>query len=117
MTNKEQTRIFSKNLNYQISLTHKSQKEICDALEISTSSMNNWCKGNSIPRMGTVQILADYFHIGKSDLLEDMESLSKEKQQGKEDAQLLMLIRQLTPSNKEVLKSTLLALLSAQEPR
>lgn len=71
MTDDEQKKIFSKNLNHYIEKTQKTQKEIADAIEVSPQTFNTWCQGIAIPRMGKVQRLADYFNIGKSDLIDD----------------------------------------------
>lgn len=71
MTDEEQKKIFSKNLNYYIEKSQKTQKEIADAIEVSPQTFNTWCQGIAIPRMGKVQRLADYFKIGKSDLIDD----------------------------------------------
>lgn len=71
MTDEEQKKIFSKNLNRYISLSNKTQKEIADSIDVSPQTFNTWCQGIAIPRMGKVQRLADYFNIGKSDLIDD----------------------------------------------
>lgn len=71
MTEDEQRKIFAKNLNYYISLTGKQQKEIAKDLQLSPTTFNTWCKGKIMPRMGKIQMLAEYFHIGKSDLVDD----------------------------------------------
>ena len=71
MSENEQKTIFSKNLNRLVSQSGKSQKEIADAIGISPQSFNTWMQGTAIPRMGKIQLLADYFHVNKSDLLEE----------------------------------------------
>lgn len=71
MTDEEQKRIFSKNLNYYIDKSGKQQKEIAKDLGISPTTFNTWCVGKILPRTGKVQLIADYFKIGKSDLLDD----------------------------------------------
>lgn len=71
MTDEQQKRIFSKNLNYYISLNGKQQNEVAKELQINASTLNMWCNGNSMPGVGKIQKLADYFKIGKSDLLDD----------------------------------------------
>ena len=70
MTDKEQTRIFQKNLLKYLELTGKSQKEVADAIGVQHQTFSAWCCGIAFPRMGKVQALADYFHIKKSDLIE-----------------------------------------------
>lgn len=71
MSEKEQKQIFQKNLLKYISSSGKNQKEIADAIGVSPQTFNTWCQGIALPRMGKVQLLADYFHINKSDLIED----------------------------------------------
>ncbi len=71
MTDEEQKAVFAKNLNKYLRLSNKSQKEVADSIGVLTSTFNTWCQGVALPRMGKVQKLADYFGIGKSDLIDD----------------------------------------------
>jgi len=64
-------RIFSKNINYFIAQSGKTQKEIAKALGYNATTFNTWCVGKVLPRAGRVQKIADYFGISKSDLLDD----------------------------------------------
>ena len=50
---------------------NKTQKEVAEAINVSPQTFNTWCQGIALPRMGKVQLLSDYFHISKSDLLEE----------------------------------------------
>lgn len=70
MTEDEQKKIFSKNLNYYIELSGKQQKEVAKELGISTTTFNTWCVGKIMPRMGKIQKIADYFCIQKTDLID-----------------------------------------------
>lgn len=71
MTDDEQKKIFAKNLNKYISLNQKQQKEVAEDLGINPTTLNMWCNGNSMPNVGKIQKLADYFRIGKSDLTDE----------------------------------------------
>lgn len=71
MTDSEQKKIFSKNLNKYLELSGKTQKQVADAIEVSPQTFNTWCQGIALPRMGKVQRLADYFKIGKTDLIDE----------------------------------------------
>lgn len=82
MTDEEQKKIFSKNLNHYISLSNKTQKEIADSIDVSPQTFNTWCQGIAIPRMGKVQRLADYFNVGKSDLIDDKPFPNTNKSKG-----------------------------------
>ena len=70
MSEREQTSIFSSNLNRLLREREKSQKEVADAIGVSPQTFNTWCKGIALPRMGKIQRLADYFMVNKSVLLE-----------------------------------------------
>lgn len=71
MSEQEQKRIFSKNLDRLLTEYNKSQREVADAISVSPQTFNTWVKGVALPRMGKVQLLADYFHVPKSALLEE----------------------------------------------
>ena len=71
MSENDYKKIFSKNLRYYMSKSNKKQSDLINDLGISSSTLSNWCTGEKLPRMDKVQILADYFHINKSDLIEE----------------------------------------------
>ena len=71
MSEDKQKAIFSKNLNSYVTKSGKNQSEIAKNIRVSPQTFNTWCKGIAIPRMVKVQTHADYFHINKSDLIED----------------------------------------------
>ena len=71
MADEKQKKIFSKNLNNYLTLTNKTQREVAEAIGVSPQTFNTWCQGIALPRMGKVQLLADYFKIGKTDLIDN----------------------------------------------
>lgn len=71
MADEKERRVFAKNLNYYIALNGKQQNEVARAIGENPSTLNMWCKGNSVPGLGKIQKLADYFGIGKSDLTDE----------------------------------------------
>lgn len=71
MTDEEQKKVFAKNLNKYLSMYNKTQKEVADAIGVIPQTFNSWCTGQSLPRMGKVQALADYFGINKFDLIDE----------------------------------------------
>lgn len=70
MNDMEQKYIFAKNLNKLLSDAGKTQKEVANAINVLPTTFNTWCQGIALPRMGKVQLLADYFGVKKSDLIE-----------------------------------------------
>lgn len=71
--------IFAKNLRYYMERSDKSQKELSDMLCVSTSTFNNWATAKRYPRIDKIEMLADYFGILKSDLIEEKMTEEKEK--------------------------------------
>ena len=67
----KQKDIFSRNLKYQLNIHKKTQADIVNDLNITSSTVSDWVNGKKYPRMDKVQILADYLGILKSDLVED----------------------------------------------
>lgn len=70
MSDEERKKIFSQNLNNILRLKRKSQIEVANAIGVSQQTFNTWCRGVALPRMGKVQLLADYFKINMANLLE-----------------------------------------------
>ena len=62
--------IFSKNLQYYMNINNKDRNEVARDLEIPYSTLADWYNGNKYPRIDKIQLLADYFDIKKSDLVE-----------------------------------------------
>ena len=63
--------IFASNLNRYMKENSKSRKDIADALGLSYYTVTDWVKGKKYPRMGKIEMLANYFNISKSDLIEE----------------------------------------------
>ena len=74
MADEEQKKIFSRNLNNYLLSNNRTQKEVADAIGVSPQTFNTWCQGIALPRMGKVQLLADYFGVGKTDLIDDRDT-------------------------------------------
>lgn len=65
--------IFAKNLNYYMTINKKSRSAVCRDLDIPYSTFTDWCNANIYPRIDKIEILANYFDIKKSDLVENKE--------------------------------------------
>ena len=63
--------IFAKNLSYYVERIGKDQKEIAEIVGVAPSTFNEWTKGKKYPRIDKIEMLANYFGILKSDLIED----------------------------------------------
>lgn len=71
MSEESYQKIFSKNLNYYMELNGKNQTDLINDLGFNKSAVSTWCNGTRLPRMDKVEILARYFNINRSDLIEE----------------------------------------------
>ena len=71
MSNIGNKEIFAKNLTYFVQHSGRDQREIAEALGVAPSTFNEWVKGKKYPRIDKIEMLANYFGILKSDLIED----------------------------------------------
>ena len=67
--------IFAKNLNYYMNINQKTRTDVCRDLEIPYSTFTDWCNANIYPRIDKIELLANYFDIKKSDLVENKEKV------------------------------------------
>ena len=73
MTSKYDLNVFANNLKMYMDLNGKSRKDVCEALGISYYTFSDWCNAKKFPRINSLEALANYFGIEKSDLLENKE--------------------------------------------
>ena len=64
-------KIFSNNLNYYMKINNKIQDDLVKDLGLMTSTISSWCNGQKLPRMDKIALLADYFGIHFSKLIEE----------------------------------------------
>lgn len=63
--------VFSRNLRSLMSQFGKDRKQVCDDLGFKYTTFTDWYNGNKYPRIDKIEILADYFGVLKSDLIEE----------------------------------------------
>lgn len=63
--------IMSKNLKYYIEKSGKDRRELSEIWGFPYSTVSDWVNGRKYPRIDRIEIMADYFGIQKSDLIED----------------------------------------------
>lgn len=71
MSNLGNKDIMSKNIKKYLHLCKKSRTDMCNALNLKYSTVSDWINGNKYPRIDKIEMMADYFGVSKSDLIED----------------------------------------------
>lgn len=86
---------FAKNLRIYLDRSGKTQKELAEIIGVSAPTMHDWLKGKKYPRIDKIELLANYFGILKSDLIEE-KKIGDVPEEAEFHAQILM--------DKEVMK-------------
>lgn len=86
----------SRNLKMYISKSGKDRSIVAEELGISYSTLTDWVNGKKYPRINSLEKLAAYFRISKSDLIEDFEAIKKDN-----DRLVAIIVKLRT--NKELL--------------
>lgn len=78
MSNNKSKEIFSANLEKLMSSRDVDRNKLCSDLGLKYTTVRDWLKGITYPRIGKIELLADYFGVNKSDLIEDKTQEVKE---------------------------------------
>ena len=98
--------IFSKNLKRLMVLKNVNRKDIADVLGISYFTVSDWVNGKKYPRMDKVEMLANYFGVLKSELIEvetDNQSTSQNIDITDGEKALLELFRKVPEDKQKML--------------
>ena len=101
--------VFARNLRTYMELNGKTQKELAEIVGVSAPTMNAWLQAKKYPRIDKIEILANYFGILKSDLIEEKEKPTGETTDepfanlSEEARKFLVVFEKLTPDQKEQL--------------
>lgn len=94
--------VIAKNLTYYVNRSGKTQKEISEIVGVATSTFNDWMKGKKYPRIDKIEILANYFGILKSDLIEDKDKkTSPEEPKLTEGEKLVLELFRKIPEDRQ----------------
>ena len=61
----------AKNIRYYMGLYNKTRQDMCDALDVKYSTFTDWVNAKKYPRIDKIEMMANYFNISKSDLVEE----------------------------------------------
>lgn len=104
--------ILPERLRYYMTENGKTRNDLVRDLGLKYTTIRDWEKGKTVPRMDKVELLANYFRCTTSDLLEDKKKPAAESDELSETKrELLEIVSNLSESEAAVylaaLKSTL----------
>lgn len=91
--------ILAKNLAYYVEKSGRTQKDLAELVGVAPTTFNDWIKAKKYPRIDKIEILANYFGILKSDLIEDKKKPANEDELSA-NKQALMNLIQNCPEDK-----------------
>ena len=80
MSNIGNKEILSRNLRRYIERSGKDRRELAEIWGFPYSTVTEWVNGRKYPRIDRIEVMADYFGILKSDLIEDKTEATWKKQ-------------------------------------
>lgn len=85
----------------------KTRSDLCRELDFNYTTVTEWYHGRKIPRIDKIEILARYFNIPKSHLLEEEKGWDVSdsiKNMSDEEAQFVLFYLQLSDEEKDKIK-------------
>jgi repressor LexA len=64
--------IFINNLKAIMKERKVSRRQLAEGLNVPYTTLTDWCTGRIFPRVEKINLIADYFNIKKSDLIEEI---------------------------------------------
>mgnify|MGYP000555755285 CR=1 FL=1 len=111
----ENKEIFANNLSFYMEKKGVDRNTLCADLNLKYTTVRDWLKGITYPRIGKIELLANYFNINKSDLIENKAATTQPS-----DSLLEAITNtaiQLSTDNKKIVLRTSEELLEAQKSK
>lgn len=108
----ENKEIFANNLSFYMEKKGVDRNTLCADLNLKYTTVRDWLKGITYPRIGKIELLANYFNINKSDLIENKATTTQPSDSLLEA--ITNTARQLNTYNKKTVLRTSEELLEAQ---
>lgn len=93
--------IFAKNLAMYLQRSGRSQREMADIVGVSSSTFNDWVKGKKYPRIDKIELMANFFGIQKSDLIEDKKEIPPSELTLTEGEKLMLKLFRQIPEDRQ----------------
>ncbi|VOW79973.1 CI-like repressor, phage associated [Streptococcus pneumoniae] len=109
----ENKEIFANNLSFYMKQKGVDRNTLCADLDLKYTTVRDWLKGITYPRIGKIELLANYFNINKSDLIENKISTAQPSDSLLEE--ITNTARKLNTENKKIVLRTSEELLESQK--
>ena len=79
MSNIGNKETMAKNLAFYLEKSNRTQREMAEVVGVAASTFNDWMKAKKYPRIDKIEMMANYFGIKKSDLIEEKANTEEQK--------------------------------------
>lgn len=119
--------IFAENFNYYLEMKDELKKDVAAAIGVSASTICDWVKCRTYPRMDRVENLAKHWEINMSDLVEkrsmdnsyylkkEAKAMADELINNPESLAIYQSLKKLSPKNKEIVKALINSLMEGEK--
>lgn len=110
--------IMAANLQYYMEKNNLSRQDLCQALGIKYTTLTDWLKANTYPRIDKIELMANYFGISKADLVEEHRHEETDEFRDRMKAEygvLFDLIDKATDHQREIVEDLLRAFIAKDE--
>lgn len=104
----------ARNIRRYMTINNKTRQDMCDALGVKYTTFTDWINANTYPRIDKIELMANYFGINKSDLIEEDPSDDKPLVSAL-DLEFINNYHQLNPES-QILVDSLVKLLQEEQP-
>lgn len=90
--------VMARNIQYYLDKNGLERNALCEALGFKYSTVSEWIQGKKYPRIDKIEMMANFFHIKKSDLVEEHNAIPEYVPEIQE---LVDLLPKLTPEQRD----------------
>lgn len=71
----ENKEVMARNIRHYMDKNEVTASDLCKALDIKQNTFSDWVNAKTYPRIDKIERMAQYFHISKAFLVEDISEL------------------------------------------
>lgn len=99
--------VMAANIKHYMNIKGVKAKELSKAINVPYTTVLSWIKAEYYPRIDKIEMMADYFGILKSDLIEDKQKQPTQGELSEVKRALIDLVEGLTENEAAVLLASL----------
>lgn len=104
--------VMARNLQRLMEEHGVTRVELCEAIGVKYTTLTDWVKGNTYPRIDKIELLANYFGVEKSDLIEEKTVDEFRQRILDENHAILKALEKATPEERKTIEKIIKSIVS-----